>query len=104
MAYRLAGLDKQFELAACRIQAIVRSIMTRRKTRRMILARKRAMIFMQCYIRSRLLARKKRAKRELAATIVARFCKGYLVTKRFVKARGSISIDQTLKPLKEMRD
>ena len=103
MSYRAALLDKQFYLASLTIGAGYRGIRTRRALRQIMEKRRWAISYIQSFMRKRLSQMHLAREQAKAALLVQRYCRGHLAAKRYLKARGDISIAASLKTFRDMK-
>ena len=97
-------MDKRFHLASLRIAACYRGIKTRRTMTNLLRMRKHAVWLIQMFVRRRIKKMRLRKEQEAAALTIQRFCKGYTVNKRYAKQLGDISIMNTLKVFRDMKE
>ena len=99
----MALMDKRFHLASLTIASAYRGIRVRRSLTQLLRRRKWAISLIQQFVRLRMeRIRDTKAKTE-AALLIQRQIRGYFVNKKYAKQLGDISIFNTLKPFRDMK-
>ena len=103
MSLQMALLDKRFHLASLTIAASYRGIRTRRELTNLLGERKRAILFLQKFVKKRQARLRHEKKQTAAALLIQRVSRGHLVAKHYIRERGDISIMATLKRFRDMK-
>ena len=103
LSYQMALLDKRFHLASLTIAAAYRGLRTRRHLRKILANRKWAVLTIQRIMRKLMADQRLKRDKITATLLVQRYCRGHLVSKRWIQKVGDIRIDATLKQFYDIK-
>ena len=104
MAFRMMRFEQVMDSAATKIQSVYKAVKTRRMFSALIERRRSGMFIFAVRIKLKVMRRRKEKERQQAAQMIQKFCKGYLVAKRFLKIKGDIAIDKSLSHFRRMKE
>ena len=81
----MALMDKRFHLAALAIQACWRGIRTRRESLEFMRLKRKAIWTISKFVIARQAAIRLKRKQEAASLLIQRYCRGHLVSKKFIR-------------------